>query len=188
MWPVDPVGGGTWIGANDSGLAAVLLNLTPAECAKIPASSISRGTIIPRLMSADTIAAALTRVPRDLKGSKPFTLVLIQGGELAVVAWDGRVRLRRCRLVRPHLFTSSSREARVAASRRHALFSQLVLRGASPLGGQTSFHHHRWPDRPEISVVMSRRDAATVSRTVLVVASGAIRMRYEALNQSQSVS
>jgi transport and Golgi organization protein 2 len=188
VWPVDPVGGGTWIGTNDAGLAAVLLNRTPPECAAIPGSSISRGTIIPRLMPADTIAAALTRVPSDLTAFQPFTLVLIQGGALATVAWDGRARLRRCRLVRPRLFTSSSSEARVAASRRHALFSQLVLRGAAPLGGQTSFHNHRWPDRPGISVVMSRRDAATVSRTVLVVAAGAIRMRYEPINQQQSVS
>ena len=115
VWPLDPVGGGTWIGANDAGLAAVLLNRALPAGATIPPSSLSRGTIIPRLMAADTIAAALTTVLRDSRERQPFTLVLIQGGELAVVAWDGRVRLRRCRLVRPHLFTSSSYEASVTA-------------------------------------------------------------------------
>jgi hypothetical protein len=44
--------------------------------------------------------------------------------------------------------------------------------------GQRVFHRHAWPARPEISVLMSRPDAATVSRTVLDVSDGAIRMHY----------
>ena len=36
IYPVDPVGGGTWIGVNDAGLAAALLNRTIVAAAGNP--------------------------------------------------------------------------------------------------------------------------------------------------------
>jgi Transport and Golgi organisation 2 len=183
VWPVDPVSGGTWIGANDAGLAMTMLNRTPRRRAATPAFPISRGTIIPRLLAAGTISAALHTFPRDGCSFQPFTLVMIQGDVIAVVWWNGkRSTVRRLPLERPRLFTSSSLGDAVVTPRRRALFSQLVLRGASPLRGQAAFHRHQWIDRPETSVLMSRPDAATVSRTVLDVSTRAIRMRYHSVS------
>ena len=47
---------------------------------------------------------------------------------------------------------------------------------------QQAFHAHRWPDRPEVSVLMTRRDARTVSRTAIEVTEARVSLRYTALN------
>ena len=161
----------------------MMLNRTPRRSVATPAFPISRGTIIPRLLTAGTISAALDALPRDVGPFQPFTLVMIQDDVIAVMAWDGRrSAVRRLPLERPRLFTSSALGDAVVTPRRRALFSQLVLRHASPLRGQAAFHRHQWFDRPETSVLMSRPDAATVSRTVLDVSTRAIRMRYHSVS------
>jgi hypothetical protein len=162
----------------------MMLNRRPRRSVATPAFPLSRGTIIPRLLAAGTISAALHAVPRDVRPFQPFTLVMIQDDVIAVVGWDGRRSdVRRLPLERPRLFTSSSLGDAVVTPRRRALFSRLVRRGASMLRGQAAFHRHQWIDRPETSVLMSRPDAATVSRTVLDVSTGAVRMRYHSVSR-----
>lgn len=201
LWPVDPVSGGTWIGANDAGLAMVLLNRFPHNTPAVRQPSLSRGCIIPRLLAAADLRGALDALSRDIPGRlsprvshrglvppgdfpfAPFTLVMIQGAELAVVTWSaGALLLRHTGLLRPQLFTSSSLGGDAVVSRRRSLFSQFVLRSGMPMRGQARFHHHQWPDRPDISVLMSRRDAATVSTTVLDVSASAVRMHYQPIS------
>ena len=50
-FPVDPAGGGTWIGVNDAGLVATLLNQTRFGDAR-PITAQSRGLIVPLVMAA----------------------------------------------------------------------------------------------------------------------------------------
>jgi len=81
-------------------------------------------------------------------------------------------------LTAPVMFTSSSLGDRVVEGPRRALFASLVDHSGAPLIGQARFHRHCWPDRREISVLMTRSDAATVSRTTLDVSEHAIAIRY----------
>jgi hypothetical protein len=87
-------------------------------------------------------------------------------------------------LDRPHVFSSSSLGDRVVEEPRRRLFEHLISGDRDEwLAGQATFHRHRWQNRPEISVLMSREDARTVSRTRIdVLPSGkAALMQYEAL-------
>ena len=43
---------------------------------------------------------------------------------------------------------------------------------------QDAYHRHRWPDRPYLSVCMSRPEAKTVSYTVTEVQSEHVRLAY----------
>ncbi|MBC7773530.1 MAG: hypothetical protein H7210_13625, partial [Pyrinomonadaceae bacterium] len=54
VYPVDPAGGGTWIASAPSGLVLCILNANPIPPGVLPPSNtlLSRGVIIPRLMSA----------------------------------------------------------------------------------------------------------------------------------------
>ena len=177
IWPGDPTSGGTWIGANDAGLAMVLLNRRAPARPSAPVSS--RGTIIPALLpgrSIETAVAAAGRLPWD--HFEPFTLVIAQGRIVCDMTVGMRPRWRMRTLCRPLLFTSSSLGDALVAIPRRRLFARLMRSGTSPLIGQGAFHRHAWPDRREISVLMSRADAATVSRTTLDVSARAVRMRY----------
>lgn len=189
VWPVDPESGGTWIGVNDAGLAAVVLNRSPASHSlrrptDDPAPSRpSRGTIVPALLREERLTDALESVRRlPIPELDPFTLLLLQGGGVAIVsAIAGRLFSNVAGLTRPLLLTSSSLGDHLVIAPRRTLFARLLARFTDPLRAQAALHRHRWSRRPEISVVMSRADAATVSRTVVDVTPGRIRMRYQAL-------
>jgi hypothetical protein len=49
--------------------------------------------------------------------------------------------------------------------------------------GQHRFHRHHWRRRPAVSVVMSRPDARTVSRTAIDVGGRTMALRYESLDE-----
>jgi Transport and Golgi organisation 2 len=190
IFPVDPVSGGTWIGINDACLAFVLLNRTPhARSRVVVEGRQSRGTIIPPLLAHErlhnAIDQAMTIEPSDFE---PFRLIALQGFTLASILSDGR-RLS-CTFMnpqRPLLFTSSSLgDARVEIP-RHDLFDRMVVDARCGWrDGQSRFHRHQWRRRPEISIVMSRADARTVSRTVIDATTHVMRMRYQPLGESST--
>lgn len=185
VYPVDPAGGGSWVGVNDAGLAVALLNGTAQRARFAAATFVSRGVLVPRLLGAshlDEVAEVLRRL--DPAPYLPFRIVAAQAGAAIVARSRGvRVSVDRVDASRPNLFTSSSSRPLQAASARRALFRRLVLaERRDPLQAQSAFHQHHWKSDPEISVVMARPDARTVSRTRVDVRPGAIRLTYEPLD------
>jgi Transport and Golgi organisation 2 len=184
IWPVDPVSGGTWIGVNDAGLVLVVLNRTHSGSRLATSPLLSRGTIVPQLLQTETVQAAIEAATRlDASRFEPYTLLALQRAQACSITVNS-VRPTLCSydLVHPHFFTSSALGDDLAARWRAPLFASLVERSANRLDGQIRFHRHRWLDRPEISVRMSRRDAATVSITTIDVSQERIRMGYSDLS------
>ena len=179
-WPTDPFSGGTWIGANEAGLAMVLLNRNPRRRARMTEEAPSRGTLIPSLMRLTRIAGVLKRLRRiDPDRFEPFTLLVVQDRTVAVVTnAGGAVSIRILRVHDPLLFTSSSLGDHLVSAPRQVLFQRLVRKHPSPLRGQAVFHRHSWKTRPELSVCMSRADARTVSRTVIDLTAQGVRISY----------
>jgi hypothetical protein len=200
IYPRDPVGGGTWIGVNDTGLAAVLLNRSSvrssAASAGVDRSSAglqacpgsdplcSRGLIVPRCLAGDGLDEAI-RIVRDIVPGQfaPFSLVLVHRRQVVAVTSDGReLSLEKSVLRAPLLFTSSSLGDALVDWPRRQLFAQCL--GGVPAGwldGQARYHQHQWSERPDVSIRMERQDAATVSRSVLDVSPRRIRFHYEPL-------
>jgi hypothetical protein len=192
LWPVDPQSGGTWIGVNDAGLAMVLLNRHPRNA---PASTPteSRGVLIPRLLGAARIETVVARARTELRSAgahvpfEPFTLVMIQRHDVATVDYRaGTMAIMRRRLTRPVMFTSSSLGDELVDPPRRRLFAALVESSRRPLAAQAQFHRHSWPDRPQISVRMTRTDAATVSHTTIDVCGETIAIEYLCSSRSSS--
>jgi Transport and Golgi organisation 2 len=181
-YPRDPESGGTWIGVNDDGLIAALLNRSGTRH-RPRVSPPSRGSIVPALLSCGSIARALDLYDTlDVGQFEPFRIVMAHRSNVAVLASDrAHLPAELFSLVRPVMFTSSSLGDAVVEAPRRRLFEQLVLGGDDWLDGQFQFHRHRWARRPEISVQMSRPDAATVSRTTILVSSRNIDLQYESL-------
>ncbi len=191
VWPTDPDAGGTWIAARSDGLVLAILNRNIPPNGR-PAATRSRGGVIPALMAAPNARTANAVMKllsaQPLGGTAPFRLLAIDAAGGAMVAtWDGLTLGEPERLGAAFCLASSGLgDERVRE--RAPLFGSMVAGAGGGDGGPTparqdAFHRHRWDDRPEVSVLMSRRDARTVSITTVDPGAGpdAPAMRVEAL-------
>jgi hypothetical protein len=182
-WPVDVRSGGTWIGASDGGLVLAVLNGNPRPMPPLPPADrlVSRGLIIPGLIAARGACEACERLAgSDLAVHAPFRLIAADRGEIHDAVWDGRVLRRSRAAVGAVCYASSGLGDEVVRPRLDLWRRWVVERGATA-EAQDAFHRHAWPDRPEISVMMVRDGARTLSVTVVEApARGAVRMIHEA--------
>jgi hypothetical protein len=179
VFPIDPQSGGTWIGANDQGLVAVLLNRNP-RTRRTAARNPSRGGIVPRLLRCGSMDSALREAASvEAEPFEPFRIVLVQSGEVAT--FSNVASGARDVLDVPLMFTSSSLGDEVVEAPRRLLFERLVLRASDRAAGQFRFHRHQWARQLDVSVQMHRADAATVSRTTIDVTGLQVRFDYEPL-------
>lgn len=172
-WPTDAQAGGTWIAASDRGLVLGLLNGNPAPYPDLPPDDtlISRGLIVPGLIASAGARDAVERVGAlDVRRYAPFRLIAADRAVIADAVWDGsRLRVTR-RALRAACFVSSGLGDRLV-SPRLGLFRRFMTRHGSGPEVQDAYHRHRWDERPEISVMMSRSEARTVSVTTVEVSS-----------------
>ena len=182
-FPVDPESGGTWIGVNDAGLVLALLNRSAGARPQRP---VSRGTVIPGLLGFADVGEVIEQaVILPVAQFDPFRLIAVQGQRVVVLTSDG-VRLTRISipLFSPLMFTSSSLGDELVDGPRRSLFTQLVSSAPDErrLKAQQLFHQHQWPTRREISVLMRRADARTVSQTVVDTVDGHAALHYRAIH------
>lgn len=204
--PIDPVSDGTWIGVNEAGLAATLLNVNPSRTAHASdgpdarghrshdragrsdradshvsqAGLLSRGLIVPIFLFCPDVRCAVVKAQRlDPKAYPPFRAVVVDDHRLAEVVSDGvEIRVRtNPRNEAPQFFTSSGLGDEIVQAPRRELFEAAFAAG-DLLAAQAAFHRHSWPDRTHLSVCMRRPDACTVSYTVVDVASDRVTLSY----------
>lgn len=184
LFPVDPQGGGTWVGVNESGLIVALLNLRPPVARRTSAPRRSRGQIVLELLRCTSAHQAMTTAAAlDAERFDAFRAVVVQKGDLVVATstGEGSVSSTWQRFEAPVMFTSSSLGDAVVEPPRRRLFERMVLQNPVDwLEGQARFHDHQWEHQPEISVRMEREDALTVSRTQVDVTNRTCQLMYEA--------
>jgi hypothetical protein len=183
LWPMDMEAGGTWIGVSESGLALSILNLNlePSPDHSGTPDLRSRGLIIPELLrSCDAEHAVRSLAAMDLERFAPFRLLAVSGREprSAELRWD-RTELTVSWQEGPLCLASSGLgDSRVL--KRLDLFEDLVVRPGVSAERQDEYHRHSWAERPEISVLMCRDEARTVSITTVEVVEGHLpTMAYE---------
>jgi hypothetical protein len=186
-FPVDPQGGGTWIGVNDAGLIVTLLNVQRTSDGRRDDASRkrrSRGLVVRELLRWTSLPHATAAVESlEPYAFEPFQVVIVYEGRVAVATSDaaGPIRCTQQTLDEPVLFTSSSLGDALVGLPRRRLFERMVVRSRTGwLDGQARFHDHQWSQRPEISIRMERRDALTVSRTSVDVRTDRRQLLYEA--------
>jgi uncharacterized protein with NRDE domain len=189
LMPIDPVSGGTWIAVNTAGLAVALLNVNPPK-SDAPAPPRSRGEIVPRLAECRSLDALVDRaLALDHRVYAPFRLVGARRDHVVEIV-PGTRSVHRTKTSVPVMFTSSGLGDEQVEGPRRELFERTVLDDdTTDLGSrQDRFHAHRWPERPHLSVLMTRPDALTVSRTVVEIAEEALTMTYAAVPEWQEVA
>lgn len=182
--PIDGDFGGTWIGVNQHGLTASLLNRyedAPAE--PDPAHArISRGLLLLDLLAAPNALELLEALGRArLPDYLPFTIAATDRDPVLHLAdWNGRTlersATRRGGLIR----TSSGRDQRQAELIRGRVWHE-ILGGTGDVSVEKleDFHRSHLPERGPFSVCMHREEAATRSLTVVAVEAGQSTVRYQ---------
>lgn len=167
VWPIDPAGGGTWIAARDDGLVLAILNRNLPDAAARPRPTRSRGGIIPALIDAADAARAIDALlTHDLTATAPFRILALDpDGSARLATWDG-LALEPGALLTPPFCLASSGLGDDRVYPRIPLFGSMLADHPRP-EVQDAYHRHRWDDAPEISVLMSRPDARTVSITTI---------------------
>jgi hypothetical protein len=179
LWPTDTLAGGSWVAVADSGLTLSIQNVNPTPPVQLPPALVSRGVIIPKVVCAGSAEAAIVRLKRmTLDAHAPFRLVAVDEREIVEARWDrSRLEIAR-RPLEPACFVTSGLGDALAAP-RVGLWELFLTEHGPTAAMQDEYHRHYWPDRPEISVMMSREAARTVSTTSVEVTrhGGAIRAR-----------
>jgi hypothetical protein len=191
LMPIDPVSDGTWIGVNDAGVAACLLNRNlgvPAAGVDFWPGRRSRGEIVPSILAAPSVASAVHALAElDARFFPPFRIVVFDTAIIAEVLSDGDWLdvIPPSSHAATWLATSSSLGDHRVQRPRAELFQDLLGANQGGLAAQQRFHNHRWHHRPELSVLMSRPDARTVSRTTIDLCPNAAVLTHVHLDERE---
>jgi len=172
LFPRDPAGGGTWVGVNEYGVVACLLNdyRVPFEYRE-GLSLRSRGLLVSDVLAEKVQEDGYGQHVRDLvlgAAFAPFRLLIIIRGKCHGWSWDGEILRAMSEEETQCPVTSSSWDSVRVEDARRSLYDELVLgKGAS----LQDFHTHQLVGDAESSVCMSRELTQTVSLTRLRVGS-----------------
>ncbi len=181
LFPRDPAGGGTWIGANEYGVVVCLLNdyQAPFDYA---AGGIyrSRGLLVSDVLGGVSELQSADKYVRSCVKEAdyaPFRLVVFGLGKCTCWCWDGK-SLTVDQEVRCPV-TSSSWDSKRVEEGRKEIFHQLVVEGELSLD---DYHRHQLDGDVESSVCMSREHTQTVSLTKVSVdhRAGLVKIQYGA--------
>jgi hypothetical protein len=167
--PLDGDFGGSWLAANEHGLALALLNGYAANEPLVESPGgdyTSRGLLLISLVDARSAEQAVRRLTRrELGRFRSFLLLALDpsgGGRLAT--WSGGELTFDDEIEERSPLVSSAFDTEAVRRSRRELF--LGMRGdheGDPLPLHLSYHESHLPERGPRSVCMHRPDARTVS-------------------------
>lgn len=134
--PIDPQGGGTWVGISESGFVIVLLNGGFINHTKKGPYAKSRGLIVTELLSMKHPIDSWNQI--DLTNIEPFTLIVWSGNDLTHLVWDGSNKYQtQMDPVKAHIWSSATLYSESDQKIRQAAFenwiTQKVNKGKSTL-------------------------------------------------------
>lgn len=178
--PRDVDGGGTWIAANDRGIAVCLLNGTVHS--HDPRGVRSRGLLVDDLADVRSVTELRVRLESArLSDYSAFTLLALEPGQAAFIArWTGHTLVVDSDASSPAMLTSSSVDLDAVTATRTAAFREALRTGRGfEAESIEAMHRGHQPERSHRSVCMHREDAETVSYTRVTVCGDAVLVRYE---------
>jgi hypothetical protein len=189
IYPIDPIGKGTWLAVSNSGLSLALLNYYQAEKKATASRFISRGEIILTLIkNSENVLDALKAL--SLSDYQPFQLCVflpnltLNNNKLHCFQWDGESLTE---LLQTLPITSSGVDYEQVYQARKKEFRKCVT-SINPSTKQLLSYHQSQQKEGKLSVKMSRVDAQTVSFSRISV-NDIIEFEYvDYLSDKQSLS
>lgn len=123
--PIDPSGGGTWLGVNENGYVIILLNGGFENHTKKNNYAKSRGKIVTELL--DTYMPVKEWNFMNLNNMEPFTLIVWMQENLYQLVWDG-LKKHQINLSKnvAYLWSSATLYSTDALNKRISLFHKWI--------------------------------------------------------------
>jgi hypothetical protein len=186
VFPRDTLAGGTWVATSSTDRTVCLLNGAFGQHRRRPPYKRSRG-----LMVLDYFYYSNTRYfldGYDFPGMEPFTMIIVEKGDLYELRWDGQLRhllQHDCRSC--YIWSSATLYEEAMQEKRRQWFRNW-LEGREDFSREAvlDFHRNAGEGDPWNDVVMNRDGRVqTVSITNIVKQAGAIEMHYHDLLSEQ---
>ncbi len=125
MAPIDPTGGGSWLGINEYGSVVILLNGGFENHTKKSSYAKSRGKIVTELLSVKHIITYWETI--DLINMEPFTLIVWSNKMLWQLVWDGNKKYQiNVDSYTSHIWSSSTLYTEIEKNERHVIFNKWI--------------------------------------------------------------
>ena len=176
IYPIDAQAKGTWLGVNNYGIVASLLNMYEADYQ----GSLSRGLIIPRLLEFGCLADVREWLAQSFEPSlhSAFVLLLMNKDELYRYRWDGlSFNAELIEFSHSFLESSSSVDLEATVMYRQRLFANWRTRDGSA-EDILAFHCQRDEANASKSVCMAREHSHTKSVSQIKIDASSVEFRY----------
>lgn len=186
IFPQDADAGGTWIAMHENGNVAVLLNGAFIKHVPQPPYRLSRGQILLHLISTEYPVRRFENL--NLDRIEPFTLVLVDGGDLYECRWDGNKKsCRQLRKYRHHIWSSSTLYDEEVVRKREHWFASFLNKNPNPTQQDIlNFHCFSGEGNKSIDLQMERgENYSTVSITSILLTVDRGSMKYLDLNDEK---
>jgi hypothetical protein len=187
LFPKDGQAGGSWVGFNEHGHAAVLLNGAFKNHIPHPPYKKSRGLVFLDLLSS--IDMLQDYGEQDLENIEPFTIILWNGTELYECRWDAEKKhIKELDASRPHMWSSSTLYDDSAVEKRLSWFNQWRQQNPQPDLNEVIRFHLEGGDGDEWNDLRMNRSTefSTLSITAMELSRHAGKMRYIDLGDQAS--
>ena len=164
--PKDPIGGGTWIGANEYGNIIILLNGGFKTHIKKTSYARSRGLIVTELLTNDMPVIEWNLM--DLENIEPFTLIVWTNKKLFQLVWDGKQKHRiMLPITKAHIWSSATLYNEEIKNYREALFNEWMV--ATSVISKSSLLHffNQYQDKHNGFLVNRNERIKTLSYTFI---------------------
>ena len=187
LFPRDADAGGSWIGCNENGVVAVLLNGAFTKHVHTPPYQKSRGLIfLDILASADPISSYRLI---SLQEIEPFTIIIAGNNLLYECRWDGwQKHISQPDAAQAHTWSSVTLYDQSTVEKREGWFSDWLQQHSFPTMQDVVFFHLTGGEGDSQSDLRMNRDGEMLTVSITSVASGAdsLLMHYTDLHDSSS--
>lgn len=169
--PVDPLGGGTWVGINEIGNIVILLNGGFDNHLKNGVYAKSRGVIVVDMLGSYQPISKWDMM--DLQNIEPFTLIVWAEENLFRLVWDGQQK-HKIHLSQDtaHIWSSATLYNASARNQREKLFKEWVEE-KNPVLKSSLIGFFQTHDDPENGFFINREEKfKTLSYTFIEMAPG----------------
>ena len=179
VYPVDPVGMGTWVGFSDEGRVASLLNGGTERHEHNPPYRHSRGLVIPALFKYKSFIEFYTGF--DFEGLEPFTLLVFEHGNIyELIHNENATRFQSLDSEKPFIYSSSTLYSDSRIQERKLKFLEWFFL-TDQIDQQKILDLHRqfrFEKEADQSLIPAGHILKTVSITSVVKGNDKLRMDY----------
>lgn len=131
IYPRDTDAGGSWIALHENGNAAVLLNGAFEKHISKPPYRLSRGQIFLHVIASENPARRFDHMSLDR--IEPFTLIIVDKGDLYECRWDGlKKHCWQLRKYKAYIWSSATLYEQQVTRKREQWFAAFLNRTPNP--------------------------------------------------------